>query len=102
MDNNELIKFQRALMDNGIIGYSHSDLQHLYSVAKACAKTNGITGAGVGAVGLAAAGSVTIPGIGAVPGFVAGALAGFVGGTVTCMIIEGSLKKQLDEIIRMK
>ncbi len=102
MDNNELISFKRTLENNGLIGYSHSDLQYLYNISKTCAKTAGVPVAGAGAVMAAGAGSVTIPVIGAVPGFVAGALAGFIGGTASCMIARGTLKKNLDEILRMK
>lgn len=102
MDNNELINFQRSLASNGLIGYSHSDLQYLFNIARICARTAGVPLGGAGAVMGAGAGSVTLPGIGAVPGFVAGALAGFIGGTASCMVARGALKKNLDEILKMK
>lgn len=97
---NELEEFKYNLMRNDIVGYSHSDVEYLYNVAKICAKTAGIPTAAATGVAMAGVGSVTIPGVGAVPGWVAGALAGFIGGTVSCTIVRGSLKRQLDSILQ--
>ncbi|MEZ4959583.1 MAG: hypothetical protein R2830_07190 [Saprospiraceae bacterium] len=102
MDTVDLQKFQRSLLENGIIGYSQSDLKFLYNTAKICARTAGIPAAGGAAVLAAGTGSVVIPGIGAVPGYLAGALAGFVGGTLSCTVARGSLKRGLDDLLKNK
>ena len=99
---NEIEKFRNDLLREGVIGYSSSQLQYLLNVAKLCAKQNGLPTAAATAILTAGAGSVMIPGVGAVPGWVAGALAGFVSGTMTCTIARGSLKPQLDQLVRMQ
>ena len=95
----DLETFRRNLANNGVIGYSPSDLRYLLNVARACVRTAGIPSAGAAGVALASVSSVAVPGVGAVPGWVAGALAGFVGGTAACTIAQGSLKPQLDQIL---
>lgn len=94
-----LLKFKNMLTKNGIVGYSHDDVQYLWNVAKICARTNGVATAGAVAVMTAGVGTVALPGVGAVPGWVAGALAGFVSGTTTCVMGRVAFKRGLDEIL---
>jgi hypothetical protein len=97
MDN--IPKFQYWLLQNGAVGYSHSDAQYLLNVAQLCAKTAGIPAGAAAGLFLAGAGSVTVPGVGAVPGWLVGALAGFVGGTTACVIQRGAMKPALDQLL---
>jgi hypothetical protein len=81
----------------GIISYSDQD--SLYSIAKKCAATIGITVGGAGAVFGAGMGTVTVPGVGAVPGGVAGFLAGLIAGTTTCTAANLKYRRELRSLL---
>ena len=95
----EEFKFQRSLLDNGILGYDRDSVRYLFKVAKICAKTAGVPlGAATGLM-TSGIGTVAVPGVGAVPGYVVGALSGFLSGTVICTMSRMGLKKELDKLL---
>ena len=89
--------FRQQLMSMGIVRYDQH--QTLWSVAKHCARTMGVPGAGGLAVLGAGAGSVTVPVLGAVPGYVAGMLAGFAMGTGSCMAVNLRYERELKQLL---
>lgn len=101
MSEVDLHAFRRRLLDLGL-SYRDDDLSYLWEVAKRCAKTSGASlGAAAGLMS-AGAGAVAVPGVGAVPAWILGFLAGAATGTVTCTVVHGSLKRELDKIVREK
>ena len=93
-------KFVAEMMQLGILSFREQET--LFDIAHRCARTAGIPMAGFGFVALSSAGSVVVPGVGALPGAVVGALAGLAGGTVSCVMLNKSLRTQLRELARSR
>ncbi len=81
--------FVKEMLDLGIVHYNEQET--LWKLAKRCAGTLGLVGAGTwGAYGAS----------GGVPGAVSGALAGLFYGTATCTIASLAVREQLRELAR--
>ncbi len=89
-------KFVNTLMGLGIISYKEQE--KVWQIAKRCAMTSGVPLAGAGAVMGAKMGTVTVPGVGTIAGSVAGALAGLFGGTISCTMVNMSMRNELKKI----
>jgi hypothetical protein len=89
-------KFVNTLMAIGIISYREQET--VWQIAKRCAMTSGVPMAGAGALMGAKMGTITIPGYGTIAGSVAGALAGLFSGTVTCTMVNVSMRKELKKL----
>ncbi len=91
METHDYQNFVASLLQNGF-HYTPGEQKKLYDTAKFCARTAGITMAGV----TMHLGS-PIP----VVGHAATALVGFLGGTFTCTLVDRLvIKKALDEIVK--
>jgi hypothetical protein len=74
------------------LGYSESQADSLYEIAKKCLVTDGAFGAGVGATaGLVMGGSVSLGAL-SLPGWVAGFLVGAATGTAACVAPAAGIK----------
>lgn len=100
MDTADFLKFRSNLLKDNL-GYSNSDMEYLFNVLKRCHKSHGLVLGAVGGTAGAAVGGTMTLGTMAIPSWVVGALAGYVGGTASCTIGLGSLKRHLDEIVRI-
>lgn len=85
-------QFIEELMKIGIVSYREQET--LFKVAKRCASTTGIPMAGAGALIGLKTGSVIIPGVGTIAGPVAGSLVGLFGGTISCTMLNMSLRQE--------
>jgi hypothetical protein len=91
-------KFVAEMLAHGKVSYREQET--LWSIAQRCARTAGVPTAGAGFLLGTQMGVVTVPGIGAIPGAVAGALAGLVGGTLSCTMLNLSVRNQLRALAR--
>jgi hypothetical protein len=91
-------KFVAEMLQLGILSFPEQET--LWSIAQRCARTAGIPMAGFGFVALANVGTVMVPGVGALPGAVAGALAGLAGGTISCVMLNTTMRDQLRQLAR--
>ena len=89
-DTQELNNFKRELLKLGIVSYREHET--LYQIAKRCTKM-GIPMAGAGAV----IGS-SFP----IVGTTAGALVGMLAGTVSCTMLNASMRNQLKQLANEK
>lgn len=97
--NQEFERFQEKLLRLGF-DYRPDEIAYLFEVAKSCARLSGLPlGAAMGAA-TAGVGSVIVPGIGSVPGWLVGVMAGFFSGTIMCTVFKGSIKTELDKLVR--
>jgi hypothetical protein len=91
-------KFIAEMMQLGILSFTEQET--LWDIAQRCAMTAGVPMAGFGVVALGKVGMIMVPGVGALPGAVVGALAGLAGGTMSCVILNTSVREQLRELAR--
>lgn len=88
-------KFVKELMSIGILSYNEHE--RLWHIAKRCAVTGVVMGAGTAKLG-AGGGTVALPGIGTISGATAGFLAGLVTGTASCVAINVALRDELKQL----
>jgi hypothetical protein len=91
-------EFVRSLMGIGIV--SSREQENLFDIARRCASTLGVPGAGAGLVSGASIGGTVSLGALTLPAAVAGALAGLVSGTLACVMLNEGMKEQLRELAR--
>ena len=91
-------QFARSLLSIGIVSYREHET--LFDIAKRCAGTMGLPAAGGGAVLGAGIGGTVSLGALTIPASVAGALAGLVSGTLSCVMLNESMKERLRELAR--
>lgn len=89
-------KFAEQLMTIGIISYKEQET--LWQIAKRCGSTAGVPTAGAGAVLGANLGTVTIPGVGTIAGSLAGAIVGLAAGTLSCTMLNVSMRQELKKL----
>jgi len=88
-------RFAKELISIGILSFKEQE--KLWQIAKRCASSTGIPAAGAGALWGLKMGT-PIPGVGTVTGPVAGALAGLVYGTVSCTMLNVTMKQELKKL----
>jgi uncharacterized membrane protein len=90
--------FIRELMTIGIVSYREQET--LWKISERCAKETGSPMAVAGFIWGLDVGTVTLPVIGTISGAAAGALAGLFSGTVSCVMLNYSVRNELRSLAR--